>query len=154
MEDENHPTEEVVNPQNEETVIEAFETLGRKSTTEITQLQLTETENGFVLAIVTSPPSHTLDERYVRIFFNIGSEATYETFEYFTPVLRSEFTPFFRQYTFQEFEEVGFISGATIHIKAYGESLLSNEYVDPNNGNLIFPNINPNTSTGASFIMP
>ena len=139
---------------NEETNLEAFETLGKKSTTEISSLQLFETDTGITLSLNTSPPSHTTNIRYVRIFFNIGSEASNQIFEYFTPVLQSEFTPFFRQYTYEEFEELGFISGATIHIKAYGESLLSNEYNDPNNGAFIFPNLNPNTTTGISFVMP
>jgi len=140
--------------QNEETTIEAFEILGKKSTTEISQLQLFETETGITLSVTTSPLAHTTNIRYVRLFFNIGSEANDQIFEYFTPVLQAEFTPFIRQYTFEEFEELGFISGATIYIKAYGESLISNEYNDPNNGAFIFPNLNPNTSTSVSFVMP
>ncbi|MFT5892189.1 MAG: hypothetical protein ACI9Y7_002299 [Dokdonia sp.] len=140
--------------QQEETAIVAFETLGEKSTTEINQLQLFETDTGITLSIVTSPPAHTANIRYIRVFFNIGSEASNHIFGYFTPILQAEFTPFIQHYTFDEFEDLGFISGATIHIKAYGESLLSNEYNDPNNGDFIFPNLNSNTTSGVSFIMP
>lgn len=140
--------------QREETTIEAFERLGRKSTTEIHQLQISETATGITLSIVTSPPAHTANIRYVRVFFNIGSEASNHIFGYFSPVLQAEFTPFIQHYTFEEFHNLGFISGATIHIKAYGESLLSNEYNDPNNGDFIFPNLNGHTTSGVSFIMP
>lgn len=140
--------------QHEETAIVAFETLGKKSTTEINQLQISETDTGITLSIVTSPPAHTSNIRYIRVFFNIGSEASNHIFGYFTPILQTEFTPFTQHYTFDEFENLGFISGATIHIKAYGESLFSNEYNDPNNGDFIFPNLNSNTTSGVSFIMP
>lgn len=140
--------------QSEETIIELPETLSKKSTTGITQLTLSETETGIIISLVTSPPANTFNERYVRIFFNIGSETSPTIFEYFTPVLRAEFTPYIQSFTFEEFESLGFIPGATIFIKAYGESLFSNEYIDPNNGDMIFPNINPNTTSSVSFIMP
>ncbi|MEP0264519.1 carboxypeptidase-like regulatory domain-containing protein [Dokdonia sp.] len=140
--------------QNEETIIELPENLSRESTTGITQLTLSETETGITISLVTSPPANSFSERYARLFFNIGSETSSTIFGYFTPVLRVESTPYVQSFTFEEFESLGFISGAPIFIKAYGESLFSNEYIDPNNGDRIFPNINPNTTSNVSFIMP
>lgn len=140
--------------QNEETVIELPENLSEKSATGVSQLTISETNTGVIISLVTSPPANTFNERYVRLFFNIGSETSPTIFEYFTPVLRAEFTPFMLSFTFQEFEELGFISGAPIFIRAYGESLFSNEYIDPNNGDRIFPNINLDTTNSVMFVMP
>jgi hypothetical protein len=43
--------------------------------------------------------------------------------------------------------------GQTIYIKAYGESLIGNDYDDPNSRKRVFPNLNPTTVNAISFVM-
>ena len=50
--------------------------------------------------------------------------------------------------------DMGFVSGDTVYVKAYGDSFWSNEYVDADLNKKVFPNLNTTSADASFFIVP
>lgn len=137
-----------------ETFIEERAFLGRKSTTSITQMTVTTTATEVTISYRTSPPSSDANIHFARIFFHTSSDVSDNIQSAFTNVIFTNRTPFNAVFTYEQIRDFGIPPGATVYALAYGESFFSNSYKDPDNGIDIFPNLNPNTTSPVSFVIP
>lgn len=137
-----------------ETFIEERTFLGRKSTTSITAMQVSTTATEVTISYRTDPPSSDANIHFTRIFFHTSSDVSDNIQSAFTSVIFTNRTPFNAVFTYEQIRDFGIPPGATVYALAYGESFFSNFYKDPNNGIDTFPNLNPNTTTPVSFVLP
>ena len=134
-------------------VINEFIRLGQKSKAEMVSLDLELNGDILSLLAVSNPEASTIAPRYFHIFYHNQPEVSFQNFTTFET---SEFTfsPSNYNKSTSFFYNSGFNSGEEIHIAIYTTSKYDNVYYDPNVGNTIFPNINPETVEPVSFILP
>ena len=137
-----------------ETIIQERAFLGKKSTTSITQMQVTTTATEITISYNTDPPSSDANIHFTRIFFHTSSDVSDTIQSGFTNVIFTNRTPFNAVFTYEQIQNFGIPQGATIYALAYGDSFFSNYYKDPEFGIDTFPNLNPNTTTPVSFVIP
>jgi hypothetical protein len=132
--------------------------LGKISTTSITGIKISTEPSGILPALRIMPelsPVPTASNRgYFRLFFgsnNNVSNTNYKAYTKVAGILNANAGPLLSK---EDFAEMGFSSGQTIYVKAYGDSFNSNEYTDPNTGITIFPNLNATTVNAVAIKVP
>jgi hypothetical protein len=130
---------------------------GKISTTAITNLVfLKSSVNGAIgvsFNVTVSPVPTTLKRAFIRYFLNTSSTVSNTNYMVYTPPIGTSSTVATDGFTNDELTGYGFSKGQTIYIKAYGESLVSNDYDDPNLRKRVFPNLNPTSAAAISFVM-
>jgi len=119
--------------------------LGKKSSTQITELEIVPGINSFTARVSTSPAGNSSNRRYIRFFFSKEDNISNENYEAFSPIFISQENPFERTFSRSELNEWGFNPEGNFYVRAYGESFWSNNYDDPSTGKTIFPNLNQTT---------
>lgn len=137
-----------------ETFIQERAFLGQKSTTSITQMQVSTTATEVTISYRTDPPSSDANVHFARIFFHTSADVSDNIQSAFTNVIFTNRTPFPAVFTYEQIQSFGIPPGATVYALAYGESFFSNYYKDPEFGIDTFPNLNPNTTAPVSFLIP
>ncbi len=128
--------------------------LGHLSSTTVTELTFTEGIDN-VRLFITIDPEGTVDEpKYVRLFF--GSFSTVDFNEYTSTFKITLITPVPNEVLLTpiQLSNLGFPSGETVFVKAYGDSFYSNDYFDPETGFQVFPNVNPISAAEITFESP
>ena len=127
------------------------------STTAITNLvYLKASVNGVVgvsFQVTVSPNPTTLKRAFIRYFLSNSSSVSDTSYAVYTPPIGTSTTVATDGFTNDELTGYGFTKGQKIYIKAYGESLRSNDYDDPNLRKRVFPNLNPTSAPAISFVM-
>lgn len=138
------------------TIITSAPSLGKISTTKITDLKTTVNGNDVLLSVTTNPAGSigVGNTRYLRYFLSTASNVSNENYIYFSPVLISQINPKEITLLSSTLSAAGFSKGETVFIKVYGDSFWSNTYYDTNLGRDIFPNLNMTSANSVSFIMP
>lgn len=142
------------NHQGNANVITEIPSLGRTSSTQVTDLQVNVTNGQAVFSITTSPAGNNSNRRYVRYFLSTSSTVNNTNFMYYSPVFVSQINPYQSIITQSNLINAGFTSGQTVYVKAYGDSYWSNEYFDVNLNKKVFPNLNTNSANAVSFVVP
>jgi hypothetical protein len=136
------------------TFIPETATLGEVSTTKVTDLEA-GIEGGNVLVSITTDPAGSLgNKRYVRYFLSTDPGVSNENYTYYSGVILFENNPTRLVLTPDFLEEEGFASGQTVYVKAYGDSVFANDYLDPDLSRWVFPNLNMNAADAVSFVVP
>lgn len=128
--------------------------LGKTSSTEITDLLVNIVNGQVVFSITTSPAGNNSNRRYVRYFLSTSATVSNSNYMYHSPTFISQINPYQSTLTQTELINAGFTSGQTVYVKAYGESYWSNEYLDVNLNKKVFPNLNTVSANAVSFIVP
>lgn len=128
--------------------------LGKTSSTEITDLLINIVNGQVVFSITTSPAGNNSNRRYVRYFLSTSATVSNSNYMYHSPTFISQINPYQSTLTQTELINAGFTSGQTVYVKAYGESYWSNEYLDVNLNKKVFPNLNTVSANAVSFIVP
>jgi hypothetical protein len=128
--------------------------LGKKSSTETTDLLVNIVNGQVVFSITTSPAGNNSNRRYVRYFLSTSATVSNSNYMYHSPTFISQINPYQSTLTQTELINAGFTSGQTVYVKAYGESYWSNEYLDVNLNKKVFPNLNTVSANAVSFIVP
>ena len=128
--------------------------LGKTSSTEITDLLINIVNGQVVFSITTSPAGNNSNKRYVRYFLSTSATVNNTNFMYYSPVFVSQINPYQSTITQSNLINAGFISGQTVYVKAYGDSYWSNEYFDVSLNKKVFPNLNTNSANAVSFVVP
>jgi hypothetical protein len=128
--------------------------LGKTSSTEITDLLVNIVNGQVVFSITTSPAGNNSNRRYVRYFLSTSATVGNSNYMYHSPTFISQINPYQSTLTQTELINAGFTSGQTVYVKAYGESYWSNEYLDVNLNKKVFPNLNTVSANAVSFIVP
>ena len=128
--------------------------LGQISTTSITNLTATDNGTDITLSATTNPAGNVGNTRYIRFFFSTQTNVSNTNFEAVLETLPAQINPRNLNLTNASLVALGFSSGQTVYARCYGESFWSNQYDDPNSGDTVFPNINPNSAAEVSFVVP
>lgn len=128
--------------------------LGKTSSTEITDLLINIVNGQVVFSITTSPAGNNSNRRYVRYFLSTSSTVSNSNYMYHSPTFISQINPYQSTLTQTELINAGFTSGQTVYVKAYGDSYWSNEYFDVSLNKKVFPNLNTNSANAVSFVVP
>ena len=139
------------------TVLPAIQ-FGKLSTTSITSLTLTSKmyngAEGVSFTYSVAPTPTAANRGYVRHFLSTNKDVSNVNYMYASDIRSLLNNNTIGGFTKEELAVMGFTSGQTVYIKAYGESVQSNTYTDPNVGIRVFPNSNPNSVAAISFVMP
>ena len=128
--------------------------LGKTSSTEITDLLVNIVNGQVVFSITTSPAGNNSNRRYVRYFLSTSATVSNSNYMYHSPTFISQINPYQSTLTQTELINAGFTSGQTVYVKAYGESYWSNEYFDVSLNKKVFPNLNTVSANAVSFVVP
>ena len=132
----------------------AAKTLGQLSTTTVIDM-FPSIEGDFVKLVATiDPAGNGTDARGVRFFYGNDSLVTNQNFYAYSGVYGAKSPNVSEKIDKTDFYNMGFNSGDTIYVKAYGDAFFSNDYIDVASGKRIFPNLNPNTTSFKSFVLP
>jgi hypothetical protein len=127
------------------------------STTAITNLvYLKANVNGVIgvsFQVTVTPNPTTLKRAFIRYFLSSSTSVSDTSYTVYTPPIGTSTTVATDGFTNDELTGYGFSKGQKIYIKAYGESLRSNDYDDPNLRKRVFPNLNPTSAPAISFVM-
>jgi hypothetical protein len=142
------------NHQGNANVITEIPSLGKTSSTQVTDLQVNVANGQAVFSITTSPAGNNSNRRYVRYFLSTSSTVSNTNFMYYSPVFVSQINPYQSTITQSNLINAGFTSGQTVYVKAYGDSYWSNEYFDVSLNKKVFPNLNTVSANAVSFVVP
>ena len=129
-------------------------TLGQVSTTTVTGLIVTPVGADTVsLSVAISPAGSASASRGVRFFFHSASSVGASNYTGFSPVYTIRSSTGNVLIAKAALQAMGFSSGSTVHVIAYGDAYFSNDYDDPATGKTVFPNINSTTAPVVSFVL-
>lgn len=130
---------------------------GKISTTTISSFSFLKNNFGGLpgvsFLVSTSPTPTITNKSYVRYFLSTSASVSSTNYTAYSPVRGLITNSATEGFTNDELRGFGFSKGQTIYVKAYGESLKSNDYDDPNLRRRIFPNLNSKTVAAISFVM-
>lgn len=136
------------------TAISSTPSLGKQSSTQITDLQVNVASNQVVFSITTNPAGNTSNRRYLRYFLSTNANVSNVNYMYYSATYVAQINPFQVTLSQTDLINAGFSSGQTVYVKVYGESFWGNEYLDANLNKMIFPNLNMNVVNAVSFVVP
>ncbi len=136
------------------TVLTDIPSLGQLSTTKVTQLNASPNGTGVEVSVTTDPGGNSGNRRYVRFFFSTQSTVSSTNYQVVSGTFISQENPFGRTFTRTELAALGLAPGTVVFIRAYGDSVFSNSYVDPVTNKTVFPNLNPTSAPGVSVTIP
>ena len=135
------------------TFVSLIPMLSEKTTTTIKVLTNEVSGDTIFVTVITNPPATVKENRYIRLFFDDNAAVSDSTYKSFSEQFTASKTPFTVEMKKDYFYDMGFQSGQTIFVKAYGDSFYSNDYL--NEGSIrVFPNLNHETPPALSFILP
>jgi len=129
-------------------------TLGKTSSTTVTDLSVKINADTIRLTSTISPAGTSDSARNVRYFF--GADTTVSSSMYLGQSKAYEIKGQYGIWKMlqSDFITMGFTSGQTVYVKAYGDAEHSNEYINTGTGKLIFPNVNTTVFADTSFVLP
>jgi hypothetical protein len=143
-----------VDIEQENSSIATSPSLGQKSTTKITKLEVGSSSSfPVILTVTTDPPASIGNTRYVRFFFSTSSNVSNESYDSVLETTTSMNNPNNLNLTQEAIDALGFAKGSTVYARVYGESFWSNNYDDPDLKRTIFPNLNSTSAPAVSFVV-
>lgn len=124
--------------------------LGKVSTTTITAVELGITGGNLVTAVTTSPAGNSGNRRYIRYFFSDTPDVSNTNYKGFSPTYIVQDAPYSKTFTAAELTGFGVSATGTLHVRVYGDSFFTNDYVDPVSNKRVFPNLNATTVASKS----
>jgi|694.fasta_scaffold01561_40 hypothetical protein len=128
--------------------------LGKTSTTTVTNLTASQSGSNILIAATTNPAGSLGNTRYIRYFLSPSATVSKDNYSYVSSGFVSQINPYQATLTSANLIAWGFTSGQTVFVKVYGDAFWSNEYQDPTTGQKVFPNLNDTSANSVSFIVP
>lgn len=136
------------------TVLTNTISLGRSSTTTITDLTGAASGGDYVVNPTTAPAASNGAPKYVRLFFHTANTVSNTVYTRFSEAYTIRINPGNITLTKTFLNGLGFASGSTIYVRAYGESFFSNNYTDPSLSREVFPNQNATSAAAIAVVVP
>jgi hypothetical protein len=130
--------------------------LGQRSTTSISSLSAETVAAHVDIELTINPAATSEQARYVRLFLKNQNDVSNSSYDKESGLLFTNTNAISVSLSVGELHGMGFISGETIYLKAYGDSFYSNDYYN-NLGPTpytAFPNTNIVTVPDVEFIVP
>ena len=103
----------------------------------------------------TVEPAGTVDTpKYVRLFYSEDENVSSSNYTFYGDKYEVLEETFNIPITKEDLNNMGFESGTTVYIKAYGASYWSNSYEDPSSSKMVFPNLNSTSPDADSLVVP
>jgi len=128
--------------------------LGKLSTTTITDLDGTPGTGEYLINPTTSPAASNGSPKYVRLFFHTANTVSNTVYTKYSDAYTVRINPGNITLTKTFLNNLGFTSGSTIYVRAYGESFWSNNYTDPTLTRDVFPNQNATSAAAIAIVVP
>ncbi len=128
--------------------------LGKVSSTTVTNLTTSQDGSTILVAITTSPAGSLGNTRYIRYFLSPTATVSKDNYSYVSSGFISQINPYQATLTSANLITWGFTSGQTVYVKVYGDAFWSNEYQETTTGPKIFPNLNGTSANSVSFKVP
>ena len=138
---------------NEPTIITNSFSFGEKSTTSVSLLLASVSQDTLILNTTLDQNASIGNPRYVRVFFGTNSDLSHEKYDYYSPAYVKQINPFTIKYTSSDLIAMGFQKGQKVYVNVAGDSFYANDYYDPDLERQIFPNLLW-TDGGDNFIVP
>lgn len=126
--------------------------LGALSTTAVTNLFAWYFENTLTVNPTILPAGTAENVRVVRFFFGTNPDVNGENYDAVSDLFEIRNATGAVSFSKSMLTDMGFTNGQTIYVKAYGDSYISNDYIDMQTGKRVFPNLNTNTAEAQSFV--
>jgi hypothetical protein len=140
---------------NTSTILTNTVSLGKISSTQVTDMSVVVSGNNVFLQATTNPAGSTGNRRYVRFFFHTDENVSKDNYKVFSETFVLQQNPSDKVFNRTEWQAMGFPSGTRVYVKAYGDSFWSNSYIEAGaNNKTVFPNLNSSSAAAASFIVP
>ncbi len=140
---------------NTSTILTNTVSLGKISSTQVTDMSVLVSGSNVFLQATTDPAGSAGNRRYVRFFFHTDENVSKDNYKVFTETFVLQQNPSDKVFNRTEWQAMGFPSGTRVYVKAYGDSFWSNSYSEAGaNNKTVFPNLNGSSATAASFIVP
>jgi len=143
-----------LNHDSEITSIPTTPSLGQESTTEVVEVTTSISGTDIVISTTTDPDGNSNNKRYLRFFYNSDESVSNLNYSTHSETFEAGSNPLKHIITQKHLNEMGFVSGSTVYVRAYGESFWSNSYHDSSSNKTVFPNLNSTTVDAISFIVP
>ena len=128
--------------------------LGEISTTTVTNLEVSVTGDTVKINPGIYPAGSNDVPRGVRLFYATTDAVANNDFSTYSDVYRVRNLTGVIKMGKDEFYAMGFVPGATVFVRAYGEAFTANDYIDIATGKRVFPNVNTTTVDAKSFVLP
>lgn len=128
--------------------------LGKVSTTTVTNLSTSQDGSNVLVAVTTNPAGSLGNTRYIRYFLSPSATVSKDNYSYVSSGFISQINPYQATLSSGNLITWGFTSGQTVYVKVYGDAFWSNEYQETTTGPKIFPNLNGTSANSVSFKVP
>ncbi len=128
--------------------------LGQFSSTKVTLLSSNVSGSAIYISITTDPTGSTTIPRYLRLYYYTSDDVSSIHYTDYSNIITAPISPYVYKVNLHKLIDLGFKSGDKVWVKAYGDALHSNDYIDLVSGKHIFPNLNLHSAAAVSFIMP
>ncbi len=136
------------------TLLTEAPSLGETSPTEVFSVDATVNGDEVTIDVSISPPVSNNDPKYLRVFYGTDDTVSNTSFVEASPGIEVRINPSSITVTATELVNLGLQSGSTVYLRVYGDSFFSNEYDDPGLGRSVYPNLNLNSVSTVSFVVP
>lgn len=128
--------------------------LGQQSNLIITDFMV-HISHGSIDYTGTIHPAGTADNpKYARIFYSADSTVSSSNYTYYSEAYEISANAFEFPIVSEKLYDEGFASGTTVYLKIYGDAYWNNSYEDPISGDMVFPNLSPDSPETVSFVIP
>lgn len=136
------------------TFIAQTPSLGQLSETEVVSLKVTVNAGEVEIEKSLDPAASSNNERYIKILFGGDDSLSDTNFVTSNPTLEVGSEPSITTFSATDLMDLGLQSGSTVYVRVYGDSFFGNSYNDPGLGREVFPNLNSNSASPVSFMVP
>ncbi len=136
------------------TFIAQTPSLGQLSETEVVSLKVTVNAGEVEIEKSLDPAASSNNERYIKILFGSDDSLSDTNFVASGPTLEVGSEPSITTFSATDLMDLGLQSGSTVYVRVYGDSFFGNSYNDPGLGREVFPNLNSNSASPVSFMVP
>ncbi len=133
------------------TVIREIPSLGKKSTSRVNSLSASPSGLDVILTLSVTPAPDADNPGYIRLFFHSEAKVGYTNYLEFLGHYEIKSDPAEIKLSQSDLKDMGFLKGSSVYVIAYCDSYYTNEYVNPEENMMVFPNLSMKSSMPVNF---
>jgi hypothetical protein len=133
------------------TVLREIPSLGKKSTSRIDHLSASPSGSDIILSLGVTPAPDSDHPGYIRLFFHTEAKVSYTNYLEFLGNYEIKTDPAEIKLSQSDMTDMGFYKGSIVYVIAYSDSYYTNQYTDPKQNTIVFPNLSLKSSMPVDF---